>query len=162
AAQKDKAKSDPLSYPPKLPGDKAMVSDTSAAFLEAPPGLAKGVAVAKVAPTIDFLYFPGQDYAGRPWSVWGESLFAGGKYYAAIGDHVARAGNAFVYEYDPAKKTLKRIVDVRKIIALPDGHYTPGKIHTRLDLGSDGWLYFGTHRGSTKATTDANHYKGDW
>jgi hypothetical protein len=45
---------------------------------------------------------------------------------------------------------------------LPDGHYSPGKIHSRLDLGDDGWLYFSTHRGSTKVTTDQYHYKGDW
>src|SRR5262249_7416613 len=44
----------------------------------------------------------------------------------------------------------------------PAGHYTPGKIHGRLDLAADGWLYFATHRGSTRATTDDNHYKGDW
>jgi hypothetical protein len=164
AAQKSKAKakSDALTYPPKLPGGKAVVTDTAPAFLEAPAGLAKGVVVAKATPTIDFLYFPGQDYPGRPWSVWGEGLFANGKYYTSIGDHLAPAGNAFVYEYDPAKKELRRIVDVRKTLGMPAGHYTPGKIHTRLDLGSDGWLYFGTHRGSTRATTDANHYKGDW
>ena len=41
-------------------------------------------------------------------------------------------------------------------------HYSPGKIHSRLDLGSDGCLYFSTHRGSTKATTDRYHYQGDW
>jgi hypothetical protein len=53
-------------------------------------------------------------------------------------------------------------MDVRKVLNLPEGHYTPGKIHSRLDLGSDGWLYCSTHRGSTRATTDANHYEGDW
>ncbi len=29
-----------------------------------------------------------------------------------------------------------------------------GKIHSRIDLGSDGCLYFATHRGSTRVTTD--------
>src|SRR5581483_6748629 len=47
-------------------------------------------------------------------------------------------------------------------LALPDGHYTPGKTQSRLDLADDGWIYFSTHRGSTRATTDANHYQGDW
>ncbi len=45
---------------------------------------------------------------------------------------------------------------------LPPGHYTPGKIHGRLDFGSDGKLYFSTHRGSTRVTTDQYHYTGDW
>ena len=33
-----------------------------------------------------------------------DSLVAGGKYYASIGDHLAPEGNAFVYEYDPDKR----------------------------------------------------------
>jgi hypothetical protein len=38
----------------------------------------------------------------------------------------------------------------------------PGKIHSRIDMDSDGWLYFATHRGGTRVTTDRYHYKGDW
>jgi hypothetical protein len=53
-------------------------------------------------------------------------------------------------------------VDLRKVLCLPDGHYSPGEIHSRIDLGSDGRLYFATHRGTTTATTDRYHYKGDW
>ena len=37
-----------------------------------------------------------------------------------------------------------------------------GDLHSRVDLGSDGWLYFSTHRGSTRITTAANHFKGGW
>jgi hypothetical protein len=51
---------------------------------------------------------------------------------------------------------------VKQLLQLPAGHYTPGKIHSRIDLGSDGWLYCSTHRGSTRITTDENHYRGDW
>jgi len=162
AQKKGKAKAPAAEYPPKLPDGKTVVHESSPALIEPPASLPRDVEVAKVAPTIEFRYFPGQDYPGRPWSVWGESLFVGGKYYAAIGDHLAPQGNAFVYEYDPVKQTIRQIVDVRKTLGLPPGHYTPGKIHSRIDLGSDGWLYFATHRGSTRATTDANQYKGDW
>jgi hypothetical protein len=108
------------------------------------------------------MYYPGQTYAGKPWSAWGDSLAAGGKYYASIGDHLAPGGNAFVLEYDPATKAMRRLADVRATLGLPDGHYTPGKIHGRLDLARDGWLYFSTHRGSPTATTDRYHYQGDW
>lgn len=149
-------------FPPALPGGQAVVRDTSDEFLKAPATLREGVAVAAAAPTIDFLYFPGQTYPGRPWSNWGDGVAANGRYYTAIGDHLAPGGNAFVYEYDPAARTLRRLVDVRALLNLPEGHYTPGKIHTWLDLGSDGWLYFATHRGSEGVTTTANHYTGDW
>jgi hypothetical protein len=123
------------------------------------------------------MFYPGQDYPGRPWSNWGQSVVAGGKYYSAIGDHLAirepdsqgdagpasdRKGNAFVFEYDPSTKVLRRLTDVASVLALPRGHYTPGKIHGRLDLGVDGNLYFATHRGSEKAANDKNHYQGDW
>lgn len=151
-----------LSFPPALPNGAAVVTDNSPELLQHSVELADGVTVAKTPPTIDFVYFPGQTYAGRPWSAWGDSLFANGKYYASIGDHLAPQGNAFVYEFDPAKKTFRQLLDLRKLIELPDGHYTPGKIHSRIDLGRDGWLYCSTHRGSTNATTDANHYEGDW
>jgi hypothetical protein len=149
-------------FPPKLPDGKEVVTDTSDAFLKPGSTLKSGVEIAKTAPTIDFLYFPGQDYAGKPWSNWGDSIAAGGKYYASIGDHLAPAGDGFVFEYDPATKTLKKLSSIRKILNLPEGHYVPGKIHGRLDQGEDGWIYYSTHRGGTKVTTDQYHYKGDW
>ena len=149
-------------FPPALPDGKDVVTVSGDILLKPPVALREGVKVAAEAPEVDVLLFPGQDYPGKPWSAWGDSLVHGGKYYASIGDHLAPGGNAFVYEYDPAAKKLRRIVDVRKTLGLPDGHYTPGKIHGRLDAGSDGRLYFSTHRGSTKVTTDSYHYTGDW
>lgn len=151
-----------IAYPPELPGGKTVVSVTSEEFLQAPATLHEGVQIAKIPPTVDFFYYPGQTYEGNPWSNWGDSSFAAGKYYSAIGDHLAPRGNAFVFEYDPAKKSLRELADVGKIINLPEGHYTPGKIHSHVELGSDGWLYFSTHRGSPRVTNDANHYLGDW
>jgi hypothetical protein len=87
---------------------------------------------------------------------------ADGKYYSAIGDHLAPRGHAFVYEYDPGTKNLRALVDVTRLLDLPEGHYAPGKVHSRIDMGRDGYLYFATHRGSTGVTTDEYHYKGDW
>jgi hypothetical protein len=151
-----------VQFPPELPGGKSVVTDTSDEFLNAPRTLNKDVAIAKTAPTVDFALFPGQDYPGKPWSAWGESIAANGKYYASIGDHLAPAGNAFVFEYDPQQKSFRKLLDLAKLLKLPEGHYAPGKIHTRLDLGQDGWLYCATHRGSTRVTTDQYHFQGDW
>jgi hypothetical protein len=151
-----------VSFPPVLPGGVKVVTHRAAEFLKGPATLKSDVTVAKEPPTIDFAFFPGQSYAGNPWSAWGDSIAVNGKYYASIGDHLAPSGNAFVFEYDPATRQFRQLVDVQKILKLPEGHYTPGKIHSRLDLGSDGWIYFSTHRGSTRVTTDEFHYKGDW
>ena len=151
-----------VSFPPRLPGDAVVVSESSPDFLKPSGSLRPGVVIAKTPPIIDFGYYPGQTYPGRPWSNWGDSLAVGGKYYASIGDHLAPAGNAFIYEYDPERKSFRQLLDLKKLLNLPEGHYVPGKIHSRLDLGRDGWLYCSTHRGSTKVTTDQYHDTGDW
>jgi len=151
-----------LEFPPRLPGGNAFVTVRDRLLLQRSPQIADQVAVATEVPTVDFLYVPGQAYEGRPWSNWGDSLAVGEKYYTSIGDHLAPQGNAYVYEYDPVKKQFRCLANVSRTLDLPAGHYVPGKIHTRLDRGEDGWIYFGTHRGSTRATTDANHYQGDW
>ena len=162
AGKKAKSAAPVVSYPPELPGGKPFVSDTSEAFLKPAATLREGIAVAKAAPTIDFAYFPGQTYEGKPWSNWGDSTASAGKYYTAIGDHLAPAGNAFVFEYDAAGRSFRKLLDLAAVLKRPEGHYAPGKIHSRVDLGSDGWLYCSTHRGSTRVTTDEYHYTGDW
>ncbi|MDQ3622062.1 MAG: hypothetical protein M3463_06180 [Verrucomicrobiota bacterium] len=158
-----------VAYPPVLPGGKEVATDKTGEFLKPPQTLRPDVTIATTPPAIDFLFYPGQTYPGNPWSNWGDSLAVNGKYYASIGDHHSlekagdseRSGNAFVFEYDPQTRKMRPIVDVKKLLNLPKGHYTPGKIHGRIDLGSDGWLYFATYRGGN-STTDEYHYQGDW
>lgn len=170
AAADTRTRAEP-NFPPRLPDNKLVVTDRSDDFLKPPSSLKPDVAIAKTPPTVDFLYYPGQNYPGKPWSNWGDSLAARGKYYSAIGDHLAIAGKGdgqhgtgtgFVFDYDPETKALRRIADLAKVLKMPAGHYTPGKVHSRIDLGSDGWLYYATHRGSPRATTDEFHYQGDW
>jgi hypothetical protein len=160
-----------VKFPPKLPGGKLIVTDRSAAFLKPTGELRKGTVIAKTAPQVDFIYFPGQNYLGKPWSNWGDGSFAEGKYYTAIGDHFAingrgdmkhGTGTGLVFEYDPKTKKLRQLANTTQILKMPKGHYTPGKVHSRVDLGTDGWLYYATHRGSKRATIDKFHYKGDW
>lgn len=151
-----------LSWPPELPGGEVRRTDTSEKFLEPTAELNPGVTIAKAAPTVDFLYFDAQSYPGNPWSVWGDGLAVGKMFYTSIGDHLAPEGNAFVYAFDSETKSLRLLTGVRRILKRPEGWYTPGKIHSRLDLGRDGWLYFSTHRGSTRATVPANRFEGGW
>jgi hypothetical protein len=154
---------DNVTWPPKLPGGKEVITINSPDLLKPVGELAQGVKIARTAPTVDFLYYDCQTYAGNPWSVWGDGCAAEGKYYSAVGDHKSPMGNAFVYEYDVDNQKLRKLVDVRQVLNKPDGWYTPGKIHSHIDLGSDGWLYFTTHRGSTRvAENPENHFEGDW
>jgi hypothetical protein len=162
AGQTKKKKTGPeLKFPPELPDGKLIVTETTDDFLKAPATIGKDIAIAKTPPTVDFLYYPGQTYKGKIWSNWGDGLAINGKYYSSIGDHDAPQGNAYVYEYDPAKKSIRLLMNVADLLGRMLA-YIPGKIHGRLDLGSDGWLYFSTHRGSTSVTTDKYGYKGVW
>ena len=147
--------------PPELPGPEKVVTDRSELFLKGPEHIHPDVEIAKVAPTVDFMYYPGQTYYAE-WSGWGDNTMADGKYYSSIGDHGFGPVNSYIHEYDPATKRLREVVDVSKLLNLPKGHYTPGKIHGRIDLAKDGWLYFATYHGMNEATSDKYHYKGDW
>src|SRR6185369_11749292 len=86
-----------LTWPPTLPGGKTVLSDSSPLLLKPTPTLQKDVAIAKTPPQVDFLYYPGQTYAAKLWSAWGDNLAVGDRCYSAIGDHDAPQGHAFLY-----------------------------------------------------------------
>lgn len=155
-----------LTHPPKLLGDKQAMTFSSPELLKPTTSLREGVTIAKATPTVDFLYYSGQDHPGSPWSNWGDGLAADGKYYSAIGDHQKPRGTAQIYEYDPATRKLKLLVDIKKFLEssgalAADENYTSGKVHTRLDMGRDGWLYYAGHRGSTRTTNDEHGFRGE-
>lgn len=157
---------DRLELPPVLPGGGEVASFVSPKLLEPGMELRAGVVVAETPPTIEFLYYPGQDHPGRPWSNWGDGVAVAGKYYSAIGDHQSPKGTAQVYEYDPRTRKLRLLVDLRSFLEssgalAPDENYTSGKIHTRIDMGRDGWLYYAGHRGSTRTTDDEHGFRGE-
>jgi hypothetical protein len=156
-----------LPWPPTLPDGKTVVTETSPDFLKGTATILPDVEIAKTPPTVDFLYYPEQNYEGKPWSNWGDGIVLNGKYYSTIGDHggppdTQPPGNTFVFEYDPATKALRTVVNAAKVLNLPPTDYRPAKVHGRLDAGDDGWLYFSTHRGSSKATVAQYNYAGDW
>ena len=78
---------------PALPGGRESITVALPALIAPPAGAAlrEGVTVAREAPTVDFLFLPGQDHRGNPWSNWGDGCAAGDMYYTAIGADVAKA-----------------------------------------------------------------------
>lgn len=152
-----------VNWPPTLPeGQRYVVIQGSALLEKGGVSLREGVSIAREAPRVTLHYYDCQTYEGKPWSVWGDGLASDGRYYSAVGDHLSPEGNAWVYSYDPVENQLKALTNVREILKKPSGHYTPGKIHSQLGMGKDGWIYFSTHRGSTRVGLDPkNHFKGD-
>src|SRR5687768_8210909 len=103
-----------LSWPPKLANGKEVATDKSQDFITKPEHvkLEEGVEIAKTAPTIDFLYLPGQKYPSKLWSVWGDGSATGTKYYTSIGDHAAPRGEGQVYEYDSKTKKVRMLMSI--------------------------------------------------
>jgi hypothetical protein len=156
---------------PALPDGKSVLSTESTALLRQPSNavvaMKVGVVIARTPPRVDLVIFPGQTYRGNPWSNWSDGCVLNGKYYTALSDHLSPQGSGYVYEYDPRTKAVRLLVGVKEFLQTQkllasDERYTPGKIHSRVMAGRDGWLYFATHRGNPREATAAIGYKGDW
>ncbi len=122
------------------------------------PGEIKGeFKVAANPPVVEAILLSGlpQDNKSTLWSSWGNgALTADGRYYMAVGDHRGYDGNSYVYEYDPAARTLKKIVDIAESIGQRKGDYGHGKIHSQIHEYR-GSLYFATYWGKSKEVADA-------
>lgn len=147
-----------IGWPPAMPGvDNGVVTIKTDRLLDVPPEAAAtrgdaGVTpfvVAKEAPTVE-LAFHGNlgpaPAARRLWSSWGDICLAGdGSVYVGIGDHGHDAdGDArcFVYRWDPAEKTLTKIVDMNEVVTPRPGQPAWSKVHAKIDEGTDGKIYF--------------------
>ena len=132
-------------------------------LLAVPKGLQGQFQVATTPPKVQSILFAGLP-AGKEilWSSWGNGCVASnGKYYTAIGNHGGYDGNSFLYEYDPAANTLKKIVDVAEAIRQKPAEYGHGKIHAQIHEHK-GALYFATYWGKQRQVQDAysKGYKG--
>ena len=157
----------PLPYPPKLPDGKEIVTEHTPDFLKPGPNLREGVEIAKTAPVVDFGFYPEQNYPGNPWSHRSDGFVKGDKFYSSSNDHLAPRGTALLWEYDAVQKKFRQLCDTSKFLeskgVFPeDMNYRPGEMQSRIDMGSDGWLYYATDRGSPTVTDDAHGWKGEW
>ncbi len=157
----------PLPYPPKLPGGKIVVTESDSAFLKPGPNLRPGVEIARTAPIVDFAFYPEQNYPGNPWSHRSDGIVVGDLYFSSSNDHLAPKGTAHLWEYDARAKKFRMLCDTTKFLESvkafpPDMNYRPGEMQSRIDMGSDGWLYYATDRGSPTVTHDGNGYRGEW
>lgn len=169
AKPKGKALADryPLPYPPTLAGGQAEITLETTDFLQPGPNLREGVAIARTPPKVEFAFYPEQNYPGNPWSHRSDGSVVGDKYYTSSNDHLAPRGTAYLWEYDLAQRKFRLLCDTTKFLesarAFPDDmDYRPGEMQSRIDLGSDGWLYYATDRGSPTITDDKHGYRGEW
>lgn len=132
-------------------------------FLLAPTGLT-ALAVARVPPTVEVYVFTNLPDGGRGtlWSSWGDGCIASnGHYYTAIGNHLdfaAGLGESRVYDYDPATRTVRLLFNLRE--HAPDPAIAGGKIHSRIEEGRDGRLYFATFWGKQPKKAGGTNFVG--
>ncbi len=106
--------------------------------------------------------YPRPDYEGNPWSQWGQGLaLSDGRHISAIGDHIGRDGNSYVYEYDPATEMLTQIADVLSFVDHDPGSWGYGKVHGQVVPGPCGEVYLATYWGSRNDLEYAGTYSGD-
>lgn len=112
--------------------------------------------------TVDGALYPHPDYAGNPWSQWGQGIVGqDGRFYSAIGDQLGADGNSYVYEFDPSTNELTLITDVLTMVEHSAGAWGYGKIHAQMSLGPCGEIFYSTYWGSRRGLDYANGYEGD-
>ncbi len=117
--------------------------------------------MAKQAPVVEFAQIPLPDTPADPWSIWGYGLLhSNGKFYIPLGDHLGVDANSYIYEYDPQTKTVRQVADLLSALkGHKKGDFGFGKVHGRLNEGSDGKIYFPTYWGQWR--TQSDKFEGD-
>jgi hypothetical protein len=139
-----------------LYGKTGFVTDRSPEFLAVPEALVPswpgGMTVAREVPTIDFapvrgldpMYFPEDNKS--LWSNWaGVGRAPNGKFYFAEGDHRAIESHLYLFEYDPAARTVRKVVDFADLCGWKKRGVGDSKIHGDLDIMPDGTLWILTY-----------------
>jgi hypothetical protein len=157
----------------KLREQTQFVVDRSDEFLKPPQGTAEGeFTVAKVAPTVKLQilpelkpeYFSGAAQYMACWASWGYVTRSDdNRFYVGASDHLAQGCHINIYEYRPTDDSLRRVVDVHKLLEWKDDQYTDGKVHGQMGIMPDGTLWAATHFGvQPDEKWYAAGYRGSW
>jgi len=158
------------SWPPPLPtaNENGVATLSNADLLSIPASVqhildstsdAKLI-VAQNVPTVEISYhteLPNAALNGTGWSSWGDICVASdGIVYSGIGNHwKTDRGESYIYSWDPAAKTLKKVADVNKITEATAGDVRFSKVHAHIIEGRDKKIYFtGTLDDGGKAASE--------
>ncbi len=111
---------------------------------------------------VEAAVYPLPDYDGNPWSQWGQGIVLGdGRFLSAVGDHLGADGSSYVYEYDPAARTLRMVADLLELTDHRPGQWGYGKVHGQMVSGSCGEVYLTTYWGTRRGLSYGGSYQGD-
>lgn len=129
---------------------------------DGPSAKATVLSDAKDEPKVKAVVYPRPDYAGKPWSQWGQGLvLPDGTFISAIGDQHGADGNSFIYVYDPSTSRLTQIADVLSLVDHKPGSWGFGKVHAAIVAGRCGDAYLATYWGSRRGLAYESGYDGD-
>ena len=115
-----------------------------------------------VVASVHVAQYPHPDYAGKPWTNWGQGIvLPDGRYISGIGDHLGEDGNAYLYSYDPQDHELVQFADLLGVVGQESGHWGYGKLHSQMVRGHDGGIYFASYRGNRRGIRFDDVYDGD-
>ncbi|HEX6423574.1 MAG TPA: hypothetical protein VFZ79_08855, partial [Acidimicrobiales bacterium] len=99
---------------------------------------------------------------GDPWSQWGQGLvLPDGRFVSALGDHLGRDGNSYLYEYQPDTEQLVQIGDVASVAGHEEGDWGYGKVHAQMVAGPCGEVYAASYWGTRSDLELGGSYDGD-
>lgn len=112
--------------------------------------------------TVRAALYPLPDTEGNPWSQWGQGVVVpDGRFVSAVGDHLGRDGNSWIYEYDPNTKGLTRTTEVAEALGHVEGDWGYGKVHAPMLLDGCGSIITSTYWGTRRDLEIAGSYEGD-
>lgn len=97
------------------------------------------------------------------WSQWGQGIVSSvnERHYSAVGDHLGPDGNSYLYEYEPATRTLRLVADVLSLTDHESGAWGYGKIHSQMVEDACGSIWAFTYWGTRTGIEYRNGYAGD-
>jgi hypothetical protein len=147
--------------PGTTPSGDSCEFTSGAAFIDGPSSTVETIG-SDGGVTVEAVVFPRPDYEGNPWTQWGQGLVLGnGSYLSAIGDHLGRDGNSYIYEFDPSSGSLSMIGDVLSYVEHEPGSGGYGKVHGQMVPGPCGEAYFATYWGTRSDLVYGGSYTGD-
>ena len=84
-----------------------------------------------------------------------------GRSLSAVGDHLGRDGNSYLYELDPEAGRLTLVADVASVAGHEPGDWGYGKVHAQMVVGPCGEVYATTYWGTRDGIEYGGSYEGD-